>query len=491
MQDYTNFIDGARLAPTTGQYLETENPYTTKTWARIARSGPEDVDRAVAAAKAAFTTGAWSRLTAPQRGALLRRFAELIVENAEELARIEVTDNGKPLSEMLPQVKKIADWLIYYAGLADKIAGATLATDKPGFMAHTLKEPLGIIAMITPWNSPLMLLTWKLAPALAAGNVAVVKPSEYTSVSALRYAELASEAGFPPGVINVVTGLGQEVGTALTAHPDVAKVAFTGGGAGGRAVYRAASDRLVPVTLELGGKSPNIVFEDADIDMAIKGIVSGIFASGGQSCVAGSRALIQRPLLDKMLPRMAQLAGKIRLGDPMSPETDIGPVATRPQFERIQQCIAWAKEDGATLLCGGAPVPDPAGGPALFVAPTIFTDVRSNMRIAQEEVFGPVLSVIPFDTEEEALEIANDTPFGLGAGIWTRDLRRAMVLSRGIKAGTVWVNAYKGVSQTAPFGGFKESGIGREGGAAMIDAYLQTKTVWLNLTDSVPYAFPQ
>ncbi|WOI57901.1 aldehyde dehydrogenase [Palleronia sp. LCG004] len=491
MQHHTNFIDGTRVAPITGQYTDTENPYTTKVWARIARSGPEDVDRAVAAAKAAFTTGTWSRLTAPQRGALLRRFAELVVENAEELARIEVTDNGKPISEMLPQVKKIGDWLIYYAGLADKIAGATLATDKPGFMAHTLKEPLGIIAMITPWNSPLMLLTWKLAPALAAGNVAVIKPSEYTSVSALRYAELASEAGFPPGVINVVTGLGHEVGSALTAHPDIAKVAFTGGGTGGRAVYRAASDRLVPVTLELGGKSPNIVFEDADIDMAVKGIVSGIFASGGQSCVAGSRALIQRPLLDKMLPRMAELAGKIRLGDPMSSETDIGPIATRPQFERIQQCIAWAKEDGATLLCGGGPVPDPSGGPALFVAPTIFTDVRSDMRIAQEEVFGPVLSVIPFDTEEEALRIANDTPFGLGAGIWTRDLRRAMVLSRETKAGTVWINSYKGVSQTAPFGGFKESGIGREGGSAMIDAYLQTKTVWLNLTDSVPYTFPQ
>lgn len=487
---YDNFIDGAFRKPQGGRYLETENPYTTKSWAKIARSGPGDVDAAVAAARRAFEDGAWGRMTAPQRAELMRRFAQLIRENAIELAEIEVRDNGKTFKEMHPQVEKIAEWFFYYAGLADKISGAVLPSDKPDFMSFTRKEPIGVIGMITPWNSPLMLLTWKLAPALAAGNVAVIKPSEFTSVSALRFAELAMRAGFPAGVINIVTGLGSEVGSALTAHPDVGKIGFTGGGAGGRAVYEAAAAKMIPVTLELGGKSPNVVFSDADLELAARGIVSGIFASGGQSCVAGSRLLIQREIHDRFLERLVELTGKIRLGNPMSAQSDIGPVATRPQYDRIMQCIQWAKEDGATLVCGGTPVPDPEGGPALFIAPTIFTDVRSDMRIAQEEVFGPVLSVIPFDTEAEALRLANDSRYGLGAGIWTQDITRAMTLAAAIKAGTVWINSYKGVSQTAPFGGYKESGLGREGGFEMISAYLQTKSVWINLSGKVPYGFP-
>ncbi|WP_245396738.1 aldehyde dehydrogenase [Jiella sonneratiae] len=490
METLANFIDGAFCPPVGGAYFETDDPFTAEAWGLIPRSGAEDVDRAVAAARRAFREGAWPAMTPGQRGAALHRIAEAIAENAEELARIEVRDNGKTYKEMLAQVKRIPDWYRFFGGLADKITGAVLPSDKPGHMNYLTREPLGVIAMVTPWNSPLMLLAWKLAPALAAGNTAVVKPSEFTSASALRFAELVAATGLPSGVLNVVTGLGSEAGAALVGHRDVAKVAFTGGVGGGCSVYSAAAVGLKPVSLELGGKSPNIVFEDADLEMAARGVVAGIFGSGGQSCVAGSRLLVQRGIHDRLVARIVELTGKIRLGDPMSPDTDIGPVATRPQFERIMTCIGWAKEDGAAVATGGSQVPDPSGGRALFVAPTIFTGVRNDMRIAQEEVFGPVLCVIPFDDEAEAVAIANDTRFGLGAGLWTRDVARVHRVAARLEAGTVWVNTYKITSHLSPFGGYKASGLGREGGMEMIGGYLQTKSVWLNLTDEVAYGFP-
>ncbi|WP_047462535.1 aldehyde dehydrogenase [Rhizobium rhizogenes] len=490
METLANYIDGFSVAPCTGEYLETTNPYTQQAWGRIARSQAADVDAAVAAAKRAFISGPWSKYTAPQRGAALRKIADVITAHADELAAIEVRDNGKTLKEMLHQVKRIAEWYQFYAGLADKINGAVLPTDRPGHMNYIRHEPLGVIGMVTPWNSPLMLLAWKLAPALAAGNTAVVKPSEFTSASALRFAELVGDAGLPSGVLNVVTGLGAEAGAALTAHRDVAKIAFTGGVSGGRAVYMAAAGQMKPVTLELGGKSPNIVFDDANLENAARGVVAGIFGSGGQSCVAGSRALVHHAIYDRFVARLLELTAKIRLGDPMSPDTDIGPVANRPQFDRIMTCIEWGKADGAKLGCGGEQVADPSGGPGLFVAPTIFTGVHNSMRIAQEEVFGPVLCVIPFSNEDEALAIANETAFGLGAGLWTRDVSRVHKMAAQLQAGSVWVNTYKVTSQISPFGGYKASGLGREGGMEMITEYMQTKSVWLNLTEEVPYGFP-
>lgn len=487
----SNFIDGHWAAPVDGAFLDTTDPYSLTAWGRIPRSGKADVEQAVAAARRAFDSGPWRAMTAPQRGEVLQRMADVVAEHAEELARMEVRDNGKTLKEMLPQVRRIPHWYRFYAGLADKINGAVLPSEKPGFMNYVVHEPLGVIAMITPWNSPLMLLAWKLAPALAAGNVAVVKPSEFTSASALRFAQLMTErAGLPSGVLNVVTGLGAEAGAALTAHPDVAKVAFTGGVGGGRAAYVAAARNLRPVSLELGGKSPNLVFDDCHFENAVRGVVSGIFSSGGQSCVAGSRVLVQRSIHDDFVERAVALAEKIRLGDPMSDATDMGPIATPAQLERIMTCIGWAIEDGAVTATGGRRVEDPGGGPALFVAPTIFTGVDNGMRIAREEVFGPVLAVIPFDSEEDAVAIANDSEFGLGAGVWTRDVSRAHRVAGRLQAGSVWINSYKGGSQISPFGGYKHSGIGREGGMEMIRDYVETKSVWLNLSDQVPYPFP-
>ncbi|MER5173203.1 aldehyde dehydrogenase [Thioclava sp. GXIMD2076] len=486
-----NFIDGASCPAQSGAWLECDNPYEAAPWGRIPRSDAADVELAVAAAHRAFKDPAWGGLTATKRAALMNRMADVITAHAEELARIETRDNGKTYKEMLAQLRRIPEWYRFYAGLCDKINGAVLPTENPDMMNYTRHEPLGVIAMITPWNSPLMLLSWKLAPALAAGNVAVVKPSEYTSASAVRFAQIVTEeAGLPAGVLNIVTGLGAEAGAALTRHPGIAKVAFTGGIGGGRQAYMAAAHNLRPATLELGGKSPNIVFADADLEQAARGVVQGIFGSGGQSCVAGSRALVHVSVYDRVLTRITELADKIRLGDPMSPDTDIGPVANRAQFDRIMTCISWAKEDGARLLCGGGAVADPKGGAALFVAPTIFADVDPASRIAQEEVFGPVLSVIPFETEAQAVEIANGTAFGLGAGLWTRDIARVHKIAARIEAGTIWVNSYKGGSHISPFGGFKASGIGREGGVEMIHDYLQTKSVWINLADEAPYPFP-
>ena len=479
MKTYDHYVGGATIAPATGAYFDTDNPYTGAVWARVARGNAEDADRAVQAAKAAFEVGDWAEMRPTARGKLLVRLAEIVEREAPRLGELEVRDNGKLIAEMGAQTRYLAEWYRYFGGLADKVEGAVLPSDKPGIFNFTRYEPLGVIAMITAWNSPLLLLAWKLAPALAAGNTVVIKPSEYTSASTLEFMELVKEAGFPDGVVNCVTGFGAEVGQPLVDHPDVAKVAFTGSDMAGQRIYESAAKKIMPVTLELGGKSPNIVFEDADFEAAVMGAISGIFAATGQTCIAGSRLLVQRSIHDRFVERLVEVAGAAKIGDPMSMDTHVGPVTTMPQFDKILHYMNVAREDGATCVLGGKPYSGDGAKGERFVEPTIFTNVTNTMRIAQEEVFGPILSVIPFDTEEEALAIGNDIVFGLAAGVWTSDIGRALRMSERLKAGTVWVNTYRAVSFMSPFGGYKRSGQGRESGQQAIKEFLQLKSVWI------------
>jgi aldehyde dehydrogenase (NAD+) len=486
---YKMFIGGEWVDAAAGGHFESDNPYTGKPWALIPRGGAADVDHAVQAARKAFTTGEWPKLNPSKRGALLRKLGDLITDKSKALAETEVRDNGKLYAEMSAQTAYMAQWYYYYGGLADKIEGAVIPTDKPDTFNYTRHEPLGVVAAIIPWNSPLLLLAWKLAPALAAGNTVVVKPSEYTSASTLEFMQLIEQAGFPSGVVNVVTGFGSEVGTPLVEHPLVAKVAFTGSDATGQRIYEAAARGLKRVTMELGGKSPNIVFDDAHLDNAIKGVISGIFAATGQTCIAGSRLLVQRSIHDRFVEKLVAFARTAKMGNPMDLATQVGPVTNRPQFDKILNYIDIAKSEGAQSVLGGARATRPECGDGWFVEPTIFTGVRNAMRIAQEEVFGPVLAVIPFEDDEEAIAIGNDVAFGLAAGVWTQNMRRAFSMAERLQAGTVWVNTYRAVSYLSPFGGYKRSGLGRESGQEMIREYLQTKSVWISTATEVPNPF--
>ena len=478
MKSYKLYIDGQWVNSSSGKSFETENPYTGEVWAKISRGNAEDVDRAVKAASSAFQ-GDWGQTKPTERGKLLNRLAEVIEKNAEILGEIEVRDNGKLIAEMGGQTKYLAEWYRYYGGLADKVEGSVIPSDKPGIFNFTRYEALGVIGMITPWNSPLLLLAWKLAPALAAGNTAVIKPSEFTSASTLEFMNLIEEVGFPKGVVNTVTGFGLEVGAPLVDHPNVDKIAFTGSDVSGQKIYEAAAKKIMPVTLELGGKSPNIVFEDADFEAAVMGAISGIFAATGQTCIAGSRLLVQKSVHDKFVERLINVAKEAKIGDPMSTETHVGPVTTQPQYQKIIDYIEIAKKENAKCVLGGRPYTGPGARGRQFIEPTIFTGVTNEMRIAQEEVFGPVLSVIPFDTEEDAVRIGNDIDFGLAAGVWTNDIGRALRMSEKLRAGTIWVNTYRAVSFTSPFGGYKRSGEGRESGKDAIKEFLQVKSVWI------------
>jgi (Z)-2-((N-methylformamido)methylene)-5-hydroxybutyrolactone dehydrogenase len=490
MQQQTHFnhyIDGRFVEPASGEYFETINPYDGQAWGRIARGGAADVDAAVGAARRALEAPAWRGISATQRGKLMLALSALIERDWQAITLVEQRDNGKLTAEVSSAIRYSAEYYRYFGGLADKIQGDVIPSDKPGIFAYTKHEPKGVVAILTPWNSPLSLLAWKLAPALAAGCTVVVKPSEYTSASIGLLARLFAEAGFPPGVFNVVTGFGHEAGAELVNHPDVAHISFTGGEVAGIKIYEAAARQLKTVTLELGGKSPNIVFADADMDQAVKGAISGIFAAAGQTCIAGSRMLLQREIHDEFVERLVAMMRDVRLGDPADAGTQIGPICTRPQFDKVMDYIRIAKEEGATCVLGGRARPDIGAGQ--FVEPTVFTGVNNRMRIAQEEVFGPVLAVIPFTDREEAVAIANDSKYGLASGVWTQSLETAQFMSDRLKAGTVWINTYRATSFTSPFGGFKRSGIGRESGIEAVNEYLQTKCVWVSSGQDVPNPF--
>lgn len=483
-------VGGRWTAAASGDYFESFDPFTGKPWALLPRAGVADVDQAIEAAAEAFR-GEWRTITATARGQILCRFADLVAEEAENLAVLETRDNGKLINEMRMQCKYIPQWFRFFGGLADKIEGRVIPIDKPGVFNYTRREPLGVVAAITPWNSPLMLATWKLAPALAAGNTVVWKPSEFSSVSAVAFAKLFERAGFPKGVVNLITGFGSEIGDRLVTHPAVAKVAFTGGDATGRRVYQSAAGGLKKVTLELGGKSANIVFADAKMEAAVPGLVSGIFAATGQTCIAGSRALVQRSVYDEVTEKLVSFAKTARIGDPLDPDTQVGPITTEPQRKKVLDYIDIARNEGARQLLGGKMPDNPAIADGWFVEPTIFGNVSQSMRIAQEEVFGPVLSIIPFEDEEEAIAIANDSIYGLAAGVWTQDLGRAIRMPERLEAGSVWVNMYRATSFLSPFGGYKQSGFGRENGQTAIYEYLQEKSVWIDAGNSIPAPFVQ
>ena len=483
---YGHWIGGADRAPSSGATFPSYNPTTGAVWGDFALGDSADVAEAVAAAKAAFA--AWKAISPTRRGRLMMRWADAIHANADKIGRIETSQNGKLLNEMVLQARIVPDWLYYYGGLADKVEGRVIPLDRTSVLNYTLREPLGVVGVIMPWNSPLFLAIMAIAPALAAGNTVVIKPSEVTPASVIEAARLAEEIGIPAGVINVVTG-DRATGEALVDHPDVAKVAFTGGVEAGRAIGARAAARLAHVTLELGGKSANIVFPDADMKQAEAGLLAGIFAAAGQTCVAGSRALVHRKVRDDVLEILSKRAAGIKIGDPLDPATQMGPVASKAQLEKDESMVNRAVADGAELVFGGKRANPPGFPDGYFFSPTILANVAPDSFIAQNEVFGPVLSVIPFEDEEEAVALANGTPFGLAAGVWTLDIRRAHRMARQLQAGTVWINMYRAMTFNSPFGGYKSSGIGRQNGIEAIDQYLQTKSVWCELSDDVQDPF--
>ncbi len=481
LRHYRMLIDGAWVDSSDGGTFESINPATGKAWATVAAATADDVDRAVQAAHRAFTSGPWATMLATQRGRLLRNLAGLLAERSEDLGRTECIDTGKMFKETRWQARYIAEFFQFYAGLADKVTGETLPIDRHDMLTITTREPLGVVAAVVPWNSQLFLVAVKIGPALAAGNTVVLKASEHASAAMLEFAELAMEAGFPPGVINVVTGHGEPCGRTLTTHPLVARISFTGGPATARHVVRNSANNFAEVSLELGGKSPVIVFGDADIESAVNGSLAGIFGASGQSCVAGSRIYLHESIHDAFIERLVARAGDIRIGDPLAEETQMGPLCTMAQLEGCERQVARAVEEGGTLLTGGRRPVQPGTG--WYFEPTIVSCPDQGMEIVDTEMFGPVLSVLRFSEEDEVVALANDTRYGLAAGVFTRDLARALRVQKRIRAGIVWVNTYRVVSPIAEFGGFKDSGYGRESGAQAIYDYTRPKTVWINTSD--------
>lgn len=486
---YGLFIDGEYVPGATRQYIDSINPARNTAWYAITDAGQADIDQAVDAAARALRNPAWRSLTQTARGGLIRRLGDLLAAHGERLAEIETRDNGKLIREMRAQMASLPDTYHYYAGMADKLTGETIPVNKADTFNFTLREPIGVVAIIVPWNSPLYLLSSVLAPCLAVGNTVVVKPAENTTASTLEFAALVRESGIPDGVFNVVTGLGETAGEALARHPGINKVAFTGGTDTGRKVARNAAQNLVPCTLELGGKSPHVVFDDSDPERAASGIVSGIFAAGGQTCIAGSRCFLQESVYDTVLDLLVQKARAVVIGDPMDPETQLGPLALRSQLDKVMDHIRAAGQDGATLVTGGRQPDGEDCAQGFYVEPTVFTEVTRDMRLAREEIFGPVLAVMPFRDESELIRKANDTVYGLAAGIWTRDIDRALRFARDVDAGTIWINTYRSASFLSPFGGFKQSGYGKHNGMEGIREYSRLKNVVLDYSGQTPDPF--
>ena len=475
-------IDGKWVNSVSGKTFETLNPATEEVLCRVAEGGKEDVDKAVKAARRAFETGPWRKMSTAERARIMLRLADLIEKHADELAQIETLDNGKPINESrYVDVPQTVETFRYYAGWATKLEGETINANT-NFFTYTLREPVGVVGQIIPWNFPMLMLAWKWGPALAAGNCVVLKPAEQTPLSALRIGELALEAGFPDGVINIITGFGADsAGEAISHHMDIDKVAFTGEDKTGKLIVQASTSKLKRNSLELGGKAPNIVFADADIDAAVKGAITGIFFNQGQVCCAGSRLFLEKNIHDEFMTKLTERIGKMRQGEGMDEKTHIGPQVSKEQQERILNYIGIAKGEGAKLACGGEAPAEMKKG--YFVKPTVFTGVNNDMRIAQEEVFGPVLAVIPFGTMDEVAEQANKTTFGLSGAVWTRDVKKAHKFASHIKAGTIWVNCYNVFDPAVPFGGYKMSGYGRELGKHSIELYTNIKSVWVNMMD--------
>ena len=487
LKRYQMYIDGQWTDAQDGATFTSINPATGEAWAQIPEASEADVNRAVEAAHRAFNGGPWSKLTPTARGKMLRRLAEILAQHSEALGRCETIDTGKLFKETRWQANYISDFFHYYAGLADKVSGETLPIDKPDMMTMTLREPLGVVAAVVPWNSQLFLVAVKIGPALAAGNTVVLKASEHASAPMLEFAKVFEEAGFPPGVVNVVTGHGEPCGRVLTSHPLVDRISFTGGPHTARHVIRNSAENFAQVSLELGGKSPVMVFEDASLESAVNGILLSIFSASGQSCVAGSRLLLHESIKEEVLARVAEKARHIRIGDPLDDASQMGPLATEAQLSNIKATLSDATAHGANILYGGN---TPAGlQSGWYIEPTIVDCPSQDIGVVRRELFGPVVSALTFRSEEEALAIANDTNFGLASGIFTRDVGRALRVSKAIRAGIVWVNTYRAVSPVAPFGGFKDSGYGRESGMEAIYDYTRPKTVWIN-TSAEPIADP-
>ncbi len=484
---YQMLINGEWVNAGDNNRFESVNPATEQPWCTIPEATEADINRAVETAHAAFSSGEWATLTPTARGKYLRRLAELLDEKSEHLGRIETIDTGKMLKETRWQAKYIAEFFQFYAGCADKISGATLPIDKPDMMTITLREPLGVVAAVVPWNSQLFLVAVKIGPALAAGNTVVLKASEHASAAMLEFGKLIEEAGFPPGVINIVTGHADPCGKVLTSHPLVQRISFTGGTGAARHVVRNSAENFAQVSLELGGKSPFIVFGDANIESAVNGSIAGIFGASGQSCVAGSRLYLHNSIADEFLDRMVSQANDILIGDPLAEETQMGPLATYEQIEHIERQVALARDEGGTVLTGGKRPKTPNHG--WFYEPTIIECPDQKMTIVDTELFGPVLSVLRFDDEAEVTALANDSKYGLAAGVFTSNGARAMRMTKALRAGIVWVNTYRVVSPIAEFGGYKDSGYGRESGMQAIYDYTRPKTAWINISDA-PMANP-